>query len=70
MRRSCFMCSIAGMAIGLGCEMQPMQKIRPSRSRVGVTQVESAQREVDRTLEQYRRDRESAGRDALQGSNE
>jgi len=69
-RRSCFICSIATMVIGAGCEMQPMQKVKPRRSRVGTTQVESAQREVDRTLEQYRRDREAARRDALQGSDE
>jgi hypothetical protein len=45
-----------------------MQRVKPTRERVGMTQVEAAQRDVDRTLEQYRRDREAARREAMQGS--
>ena len=68
----CSRCIIACLATItlMGCEMQPMQKTKPRRDRVGMTQVQEAQRDVDRTLEQYRRDREAARRRALQGSGE
>jgi hypothetical protein len=68
MRRKARIIAFAAMCIAAGCEMQPMQRVKPTRERVGMTQVEAAQRDVDRTLEQYRRDREAARREAMQGS--
>ncbi|MCH2136778.1 MAG: hypothetical protein MK101_09380 [Phycisphaerales bacterium] len=56
------------VASSVSCQLEPMQKVQPQRRQVGLSDVEHAQREVDRTLEQYQRDREAARRSALEGA--
>lgn len=67
-RDVCFV--LASVLLAGSCQMEPMQRVKPERRRVGLTQVEQAQQDVDNTLEQYRRQREAARREALRDQDE
>ncbi len=48
-----------------GCEVGETRRVQPERGRTGLRDVEASQRDVDRTLLEYRRQQERARRDAL-----
>lgn len=57
--------SLVAAGILGACEMGDPVRVQPTRDRTGIRDVEAAQREVDRTLIEYQRQRDQARRDAL-----
>ena len=53
-----------------GCTLSEPVKVAPERGRTGLRDVEASQRDVNRTLRDYRRQQEAARRDALFGDDE
>jgi hypothetical protein len=68
-RRSVALSLVAAGVLG-ACELGEPVRVRPTRERTGIRDVDAAQRDIDRTLLEYQRQRDQARRDAMRQGEE